>query len=134
MRGLRGNGTARIKKALFEVFGEYDLPPISVSSTPTEIHTWKSSSEVRLAFQKLYNNMLNKNITYLERIVEKSWGKMRTISQETIAWTVAVVDGFLNPRVEGIQMSNRLKSRIRKNLVCISVCYLYLITLYSVQN
>ena len=132
MRGLRGNGTARIKKVLFEVFGEYDLPPISVSSTPTEIHTWKSSSEVRLAFQKLYNNMPNKDITYLERIVEKSWGKMRTISQETIAWTVAVVDGFLNPRVEGIQMSNRLKSRIRKNLVCISVCYLYLITLYSI--
>jgi hypothetical protein len=134
MRGLRGNGTSRIKKAMFEVFGEYDLPSISVSSTPTEIHTWKSSSEVRLAFRKLHNKMPNKNYTYLERIVEKCWGKMRSITNVTIAWTVAVVDGFLNPRVEGIQMSSRLKSQIRKNLVCISISNLYSKTLYNVLN
>ncbi|RHZ49416.1 hypothetical protein Glove_521g44 [Diversispora epigaea] len=50
--GMRGGIASRVKSAIFEIFGESQLPRIDFQSSPAEINSWKSNQRVKDAYRK----------------------------------------------------------------------------------
>lgn len=121
LRGMRGGIASRVKSAIFEIFGESQLPRIdSQSSSPAEIISWKSDSKVQAAYRKLFEKFPREDRTYIQIILERVWKSKKKISNLYIAWGVAIAQLFLNPQVKGIQISkNLLKKQIKINFVSI---------------
>ena len=118
-RSIRGSLTSTIKKSVFQVFGDKDLPEINAHSNPTDIHKWKSSNEVRLCYERLFKPIKDNDSTYMRRILEKIWrSKLSNISLIKIAYAIGICEALLNPKIERIQISESvMKNRIKKNLV-----------------
>ncbi|RHZ89911.1 hypothetical protein Glove_9g16 [Diversispora epigaea] len=57
LRGMRGGITSRVKSAIFEIFGESQLPHIDFQSSLTEINSWKSDQRVKDAYRKLFEGV-----------------------------------------------------------------------------
>lgn len=119
LRGMRGGIASRVKSAIFEVFGESQLPRIDFQSSPAEINSWKSDQKVKDAYNKLFE-VFSDNRTCVEIILDKVWRSKKKITTMHLAWRVAIAQLFLNPKVEGIQISeNLLKKQIKINFVSI---------------
>ncbi|RHZ46907.1 hypothetical protein Glove_604g1 [Diversispora epigaea] len=58
LRGMRGGIASRVKSAIFEIFGESQLPRIDFQSSPAEINSWKSDQRVKdgVAIAQLFLN------------------------------------------------------------------------------
>ncbi|RHZ58486.1 hypothetical protein Glove_373g4 [Diversispora epigaea] len=74
LREMRGGIVSRVKSAIFEIFGESQLPRIDFQSSPTEINSWKSDQRIEFGDLK------------------------KKISNMYIAWGVAIAQLFLNPK------------------------------------
>lgn len=118
LRGMRGGIASRFKSAIFEIFGESQLPRIDSQSSPAEINSWKSNRKVKEAYSKLFENFSDGR-TYMEIILDRVW-RTKRVSKIYIAWGVAIAQLFLNPDVKGIAISeNLLKKQIKINFVSI---------------
>ena len=117
-RGMRGGIASRVKSAIFEIFGESQLPRIDVQASPTKINSWKSDRRVKVVYSKLFDVFSN-NCTYMSMILGRVW-KSKKVSTMYIAWSVAIAQLFLNPNIKGIQISkNLLKKQIKINFVSV---------------
>ncbi|RHZ81901.1 hypothetical protein Glove_117g510 [Diversispora epigaea] len=115
LRGMRGRIASRVKSAIFEIFGEFQLPRIDFQSSPAEINLWKSDQRVKDAYRKLFD-IFSKDRTYVQVILKRVWKSKKRISNMHIAWGVAIAQLFLNPDVKGIMISeNLLKKQIKIN-------------------
>ncbi|RHZ78525.1 hypothetical protein Glove_162g89 [Diversispora epigaea] len=113
--GMRGGIASRVKSAIFEIFGESQLPRIDFQSSPAEINSWKSDQRVKDAYRKLFD-VFSEDRTYVQVILERVWKSKKRISNMHIAWGVAIAQLFLNPDVKGIMISeNLLKKQIKIN-------------------
>ncbi|RHZ76227.1 hypothetical protein Glove_199g93 [Diversispora epigaea] len=113
--GMRGGIASRVKSAIFEIFGESQLPRIDFQSSSTEINSWKSDQRVKDAYRKLFD-VFSEDRTYVQVILERVWKSKKRISNMHIAWGVAIAQLFLNPDVKGIIISeNLLKKQIKIN-------------------
>ncbi|RHZ83167.1 hypothetical protein Glove_99g173 [Diversispora epigaea] len=97
LRGMRGGIASRIKSAIFEIFGESQLPRIDFQSSPAEINFWKSDQRVKDAYRNLFE-VFSDNCTYMEIILDRVWRSKKKISNIYIAWGVAIAQLFLNPK------------------------------------
>jgi len=124
-RSLRGALTSRTKEALFSVFGEIDLPPISTNATPREIHLWKKSPSIKQCYEKL-EQQINKDgglntPTYISRILEKVWPDSSLASNKQVAYAVSVCHVILDPTNDNIQITKSIiESKMKRNLVSIT--------------
>ncbi|RHZ70966.1 hypothetical protein Glove_264g58 [Diversispora epigaea] len=115
LRGMRGGIASRVKSAIFEIFGESQLPRIDFQSSPAEINSWKSDQRVRHAYHKPFD-IFSEDRTYVQVILERVWKSKKRISNVHIAWSVAITQLFLNSDVKGIMISeNLLKKQIKIN-------------------
>ncbi|RHZ65462.1 hypothetical protein Glove_315g42 [Diversispora epigaea] len=106
---------SKIKSAIFEIFGESQLPHIDFQSSLVEINSWKSDQRVKDAYRKLFD-VFSEDRTYVQIILERVWKSKKRISNMHIAWGVAIAQLFLNPDVKGIMISeNLLKKQIKIN-------------------
>jgi hypothetical protein len=116
---LRGTLTARIKEAVFTIFGEANLPSINTNATPDEIRRWKTGPAAhcrKRLFEPL--SLLDPNITYMSKILEKVWADPDKVTNISIAFAISVCDLFLNPKSQNIQINeDTLKATLKKNLV-----------------
>ncbi|RHZ72443.1 hypothetical protein Glove_242g52 [Diversispora epigaea] len=97
LRGMRGGIASRVKSAIFEIFGESQLPRIDFQSSPAEINSWKSDQRVKDAYRNLFE-VFSDNCTYMEIILDRVWKSKKKISNMYIAWGVAIAQLFLNPK------------------------------------
>ncbi|RHZ58487.1 hypothetical protein Glove_373g3 [Diversispora epigaea] len=72
LREMRGGIVSRVKSAIFEIFGESQLPRIDFQSSPTEINSWKSDQRVKNAYRKLFE-VFSDNCTYMKIILDRVW-------------------------------------------------------------
>ncbi|RHZ71448.1 hypothetical protein Glove_258g1 [Diversispora epigaea] len=115
LRGMRSGIASRVKSAIFEIFGESQLPRIDFQSSPAEINSWKLDQRVLHAYRKLFD-IFSEDRTYVQVILERVWKSKKRISNMHIAWGVAIAQLFLNPDVKGIMISeNLLKKQIKIN-------------------
>ncbi|RHZ86794.1 hypothetical protein Glove_46g172 [Diversispora epigaea] len=115
LRGMRGGIASQVKSAIFEIFGESQLPRIDFQSSPAEINSWKSDQRVKDAYCKLFD-IFSEDRTYVQVILERVWKSKKRIFNMHIAWGVAIAQLFLNPDVKGIMISeNLLKKQIKIN-------------------
>ena len=73
-RSQRGSLTSKIKDAIFQVYGEANLPSISMSATPTDINNWKQNPAIRRCYEKLHQPISENNdpsVTHILRIMER---------------------------------------------------------------
>ena len=107
-RSTRGTLASRVREGLFSYFGESNLSRITTSDTPSEIAKWKKSAEVAQCYKKLFDNRNN----VLAKILEKVFGKNLPPDAHS-AYAIAICTTILNPKGEGIQLSEELMKKIR---------------------
>ncbi|RHZ52391.1 hypothetical protein Glove_461g17 [Diversispora epigaea] len=115
LRGMRNGIVSWVKSAIFEIFGESQLPRIDFQFSPAEINSWKSDQRVKDAYRNLFEDFSD-NCTYMEIILDRVWRSKKKISNMYIAWGVAIAQLFLNPKIKVIQISeNLLKKQMKIN-------------------
>ncbi|RHZ53323.1 hypothetical protein Glove_443g32 [Diversispora epigaea] len=67
---MRGEIASQIKSAIFEIFGESQLPRIDFQSSLAKINSWKSDQRVKDAYRKLFE-VFSDNCTYMEIILDR---------------------------------------------------------------
>ncbi|RHZ88916.1 hypothetical protein Glove_20g8 [Diversispora epigaea] len=72
LRGMQGGIASWVKSAIFEIFGESQLPRIDFQSSPAEINSWKSDQRVKDAYRNLFE-VFSDNCTYMEIILDRVW-------------------------------------------------------------
>ncbi|RHZ80936.1 hypothetical protein Glove_130g66 [Diversispora epigaea] len=97
LRGMRGGITSRVKSAIFEIFGESQLPCIDFQFSLAEINSWKLDQRVKDAYRNLFE-VFSDNCTYMEIILDRVWRSKKKISNMYIAWGIAIAQLFLNPK------------------------------------
>ena len=105
-RSTRGTLASRVREGLFSYFGESNLSRITTSDTPSEIAKWKKSAEVAQCYKKLFDNRNN----VLAKILEKVFGKNLPPDAHS-AYAIAICTTILNPKGEGIQLSEELMKK-----------------------
>jgi hypothetical protein len=114
-RSLRGSLTSTIKKSLFQVFGERDLPRINANAKHAEVMEWKKCTQVRECYEKLFR-LYSDGVTYMDKILRNTWNER--VPKVHVAYAIGVCEVFLNPKIEQIQISEGImKNIIEKNLV-----------------
>jgi hypothetical protein len=96
------------------------LPFINTSAGPIEISQWKSSSNVLNCYRKLFSpiDKSNPDVTYMSRILERIWNDVDKAPLLHIAYAISTCETVLNPKVEGISISEKIiKERTKVNLV-----------------
>lgn len=99
-RQLRGTAASAYRKALFNLFGESELPYISSSDKLDIITAWKTSPKVCRAYEVLFEPMPNSEITYIDRILEKTCDIKTPIHKK--AFAIVTCDTFLNPKLSNL--------------------------------
>jgi hypothetical protein len=116
-RSRRGTLSTQIKKSIFAVFR--NLPRINLKASPSEIKTWKELPIVRECYEKLHRDTPDDE-TWCGKIIQETWPDAEKISNEQIAFAVALCESFLNPNNEIIKNDSKyLSKRIQKNKVSI---------------
>ena len=109
-RSARGTLATKVRDALFNYFGDVNLPRINTSAPPIEISNWKNSNEVRKCYTKLFDNK-NK---VLAKILERVFGKNIPKPAHS-AFAIAVCTSILNPKSDRIQLSEESMKVIYNN-------------------
>ena len=105
-RSTYGTLASRIREGLFSYFGKSNFSRITTSDTPSEIAKWKKSAEVAQCYKKLFDNRNN----VLAKILEKVFGKNLPPDAHS-AYAIAICTTILNPKGEGIQLSEELMKK-----------------------
>jgi hypothetical protein len=99
-RQLRGSAAATYRKALFNIFGEKELPFISSADNNDIAVAWKASPKIRKAYEALFEPMPNSAITYIERVLEKTCDTNTPIHKK--AFAIITCENLLNPKLSCI--------------------------------
>ncbi len=99
-RQHRGTAAAAYRKALFNIFGEKELPFISSSDNNNVILAWKASQKTRRAYEVLFEPMSNSGTTYIECVLEKTCDANTPIHKK--AFAIITCENLLNPKLYGI--------------------------------
>jgi uncharacterized protein YllA (UPF0747 family) len=120
-RSRRGALSTQIRKSIFSVFRSQGLPKINVKATPSEIKAWKELRIVKECFEKLHSKITDDDDeTWCGKIIREIWEDISKISNEQIAFAVALCESFLNPNNEVIKNDSKyLNKRLEKNIVSI---------------
>jgi len=109
---------SRIRESIFLTFGEAQLPQINSSSSPTEVHAWKSLPSVRTCYTNLFKPISGTGVTYINRILSRVWRNLRNAPKIQIAFGMSICEILLDPESDNIIMTEAiLKNRIEINLV-----------------
>lgn len=120
----RGILTSRIKDAIFFVFGESDLPPITMNATPKAISEWKKHPSVKECYLKLNKPITSEEpeATYSLRIIERVFKDPKRMSNELMSYAIGVCEVFLDPNNENIQISEQvMKEMMENNMVSFAI-------------
>ena len=91
-----------------------------MKASPSEIKTWKELPVVKECFEKLHKTIPDETMTWCGKIIRETWPDVGKISDEQIAFTVAVCESFLDPNNEILKNDSKfLSKRIQKNRVSI---------------
>ena len=119
-RSLRGSIISKIKKSVFVVFGENELPPINLDASPAEINQWKSLQNVQRCYENLFQPIpeaRDVNLTYIVLILARVW-PVTPPSQTQTAYGISVCQTLLNPNEKNIKITKRvIKEKLQNNLV-----------------
>ena len=88
------------RKALFNIFGENELPFISSSDSNDVVLAWKASQKTRRAYEVLFEPMPNSETTYIERVLEKTCDANTPIHKK--AFAIITCENLLNPKLYNI--------------------------------
>ena len=109
---------ATIKKAVFSVFGEEQLPTIDTQAGPSEIRQWKTDPSIRRCYNKLFATIkADTQTTYMARVLEKVWPDSSKASDTHIAYAISVCKTLLDPSIDGIQITSSIESKIKRNMI-----------------
>ena len=99
-RQQRGTAAAAYRKALFNIFGESELPFISSTDSNDVILAWKASQNTRKAYEILFEPMPGSETTYIERVLEKTCDASTPIHKK--AFAIITCENLLNPKLYNI--------------------------------
>ncbi|RHZ53325.1 hypothetical protein Glove_443g81 [Diversispora epigaea] len=72
LREIRSGIISRVKSAIFEIFGESQLPRINFQFSSAKINSWKSDQRVKDVYRNLFE-VFSDNCTYMEIILDRVW-------------------------------------------------------------
>jgi len=120
--------TSKIKEAIFYVFGESKLSPISMNASPNDVNKWKRSSNVRRCYDLLHKPISENDetsITYLMKIVEKIFADTDKATDTLVAYIICVCESFLDPENDVIQITeSTIKDKLEESLVSFAILML----------
>jgi hypothetical protein len=101
-----------------------------MKASPSEIKTWKESREVKECYEKLHTDMPNdENLTWCGKIIHETWPDAKKISNEQMAFAIALCESFLNPNNEILKNDSKyLNKRVQKNKVSIKNIWNFVIS------
>jgi len=100
-----------------------------MKASPSEIKTWKELPVVKECFEKLHKTIPDETMTWCGKIIRETWPDVGKISDEQIAFTVAVCESFLDPNNEILKNDSKfLSKRIQKNRVSIKNIWKFVIS------
>jgi len=99
-RQHRGTAAATYRKALFNIFGEKELPFISSNDDINVVIAWKASPKIRMAYEVLFEPMPNSETTYIKRVLEKTCDANTPIHKK--AFAIITCENLLNPKLSSI--------------------------------
>lgn len=105
-RQLRGTAAANYRKALFNIFGEKELPFLSKNDDHEAVVAWKRSPQTRKAYEILFEKMPGSETTYIDRVLEKTCNSNTPIHQK--AFAIIICDNLLNPKLSSIISKQRI--------------------------
>lgn len=124
-RSYRGSLTSKTKDAIFSVYGEANLPSISVNASPAEISKWKRDPAVKKCYDQLLepiNKYDDETLTFMVRIMEKVFTDPNKASNVLMAYAMSVCNIFLDPTNEHIQITESIiKEQFEENLVSFAI-------------
>ena len=110
--------TATIKKAVFSVFGEEQLPTIDIQAGPSEIRQWKTDPSIKRYYEKLFTTIkADIQTIYMSRVLKKVWPDVSKALDTHIAYAISVCKTLLDPSINGIQIISSIESKIKRNMV-----------------
>jgi hypothetical protein len=119
-RQHRGTAAAAYRKALFNIFGESELPFISSSDSNDVILAWKASQKTRRAYEVLFEPMPNSETTYIERVLEKTCDVNTPIHKK--AFAIITCENLLNPKRYNIVSK---ETAVKPLLLVFEVSFIY---------
>ncbi|RHZ83097.1 hypothetical protein Glove_99g5 [Diversispora epigaea] len=72
LREMRDGIASLVKSAIFEIFGESQLPRIDFQSSLAKINSWKSDQRIKDTYRNLFE-VFSDNCTYMEIILDRVW-------------------------------------------------------------
>ena len=117
---------SKIRKAIFSIFGETNLPPINTNASSSEISRWKQKEEVSNCYKRLFEKIDNKENSPL--VLTRIIGKVLHKNSSTVetAFVVVICMGILDPKNGKLKFSSKtMKQKIKYYLVGF-ITYLYL--------
>lgn len=124
-RSYRGSLTSKTKDAIFSVYGEANLPSISMNASPAEISKWKRDPAVKKCYDQLLepiNKYDDETLTFMLRIMEKVFIDPDKASNVLMAYAMSVCNIFLDPTNEHIQITESIiKEKFEENLVSFAI-------------
>jgi hypothetical protein len=99
-RQHRGSAAATFRKALFNIFGEKELPCIRSTDNHDVIAAWKASLQTRQAYEALFEKIPNSEIKYIDHVLERTCNTNTPIHQK--AFAVITCENLLNPKQPSI--------------------------------
>lgn len=124
-RSYRGSLTSKTKDAIFSVYGEANLPSISMNASPAEISKWKRDPAVKKCYDQLLepiNKYEDETLTFMVRIMEKVFIDPDKASNVLMAYAMSVCNIFLDPTNEHIQITESIiREKFEENLVSFAI-------------
>ena len=117
---------SKIRKAIFLIFGETNLPLINTNASSSEISRWKQKEEVSNCYKRLFEKIDNKENSPL--VLTRIIGKVLHKNSSTVetAFVVIICMGILDPKNGKLKFSSKtMKQKIKYYLVGF-ITYLYL--------
>lgn len=124
-RQQRGTAAAAYRKALFNIFGESELPFITSSDANDVVMAWKASQKTQRAYEVLFEPMPNSETTYIERVLEKTCDANTPIHKK--AFAIITCENLLNPKLYHI-VSNEKTVKPLLPVFEVSFIYNFIIT------
>ena len=110
---------SKIREAIFVIFREDGLPPISTNVKTSDVLLWKSKPVVKYCFGKLFKKIGSEGSeTYMSMIIRHLWKSKAKGPKVQIAYVMSICEFILNPENPSITISEEvIKPIFEKNLV-----------------
>ena len=122
---------SKIRKAIFLIFSETNLPLINTNASSSEISRWKQKEEVSNCYKCLFEKIDNKenSLLILTRIISKVLHK--NSSTVEMAFVIVICMGILDPKNGKLKFF--IKDNETKNKILLSRLYnLFVLTINNI--